>query len=56
MEVFQDGKVVFVRHGGLFVCVYPNRLQKVNNNLTAEGEKEGDTTRRARLMKMRAFR
>ena len=26
--VFQDGKVVFVRHGGIFVRVSPNRLQK----------------------------
>ena len=27
--VFQDGKVVFVRHGGVFVRVSPNRLCKV---------------------------
>ena len=26
--VFQDGKVMFVRHGAVFVCVSPNRLQK----------------------------
>lgn len=26
--VFQDGKVVFVRHGGVFVRVSPNRLNK----------------------------
>ena len=26
--VFQDGKVVFVRHGGIFVRVSPNRLSK----------------------------
>ena len=26
--VFQDGKVVFVRHGGIFVRVSPNRLRK----------------------------
>ena len=38
--VFQDGKVVFVRHGGVFVRVSPNRLQKVNSNLTEEEEKE----------------
>ena len=25
--VFQDGKVVFVRHGGVFARVSPNRLQ-----------------------------
>ena len=24
--LFQDGKVVFVRHGAVFVCVSPNRL------------------------------
>lgn len=28
--VFQDGKVVFVRHGGSFVRVSPNRLIKAN--------------------------
>jgi len=28
--VFQDGKVVFVRHGGVFVRVSPNRLCKEN--------------------------
>ena len=27
--VFQDGKVVFVRHGGIFVRVSPNRLNKI---------------------------
>ena len=27
--VFQDGKVVFVRHGGIFVRVSTNRLQKI---------------------------
>ena len=32
--VFQDGKIVFVRHGGIFVRVSPNRLQKVNGYLT----------------------
>ena len=32
--VFQDGKVVFVRHGGVFVRVSPNRLQKVNSYST----------------------
>ena len=32
--VFQNGKVVFVRHGGIFVRVSPNRLQKVTNYLT----------------------
>ena len=34
--VFQDGKVVFVRHGGIFVRVSPNRLQKVNSYLTED--------------------
>ena len=29
--VLQDGKVVFVRHGGIFARVSPNRLSKVQN-------------------------
>lgn len=29
--VFQDSKVVFVRHGGVFVRVSPNRLMKATN-------------------------
>lgn len=46
--VFQDGKVVFVRHGGVFVRVSPNRLCKINNlfekdtqpnNIESENEK-----------------
>lgn len=32
--VFQDGKVVFVRHGAVFVRVPLKRLQKVTNYLT----------------------
>lgn len=28
--VFQDGKVIFIRHGGIFVRVSPNRVTKVN--------------------------
>ena len=41
--VFLDGKVVFVRHGGIFVRVSPNRLQKVNSYLTeVEDEKAVD--------------
>lgn len=39
--VFQDGKVIFVRHGGSFVRVSPNRLVKANHafeNLPDEGE------------------
>ena len=42
--VFQDGKVVFVRHGGVFVRVSPNRLQKVNSSLADEEEKEGENS------------
>ncbi|KAL5015625.1 hypothetical protein ScPMuIL_007295, partial [Solemya velum] len=30
--VFQDGKVIFVRHGGVFVRVSPNRLVKVKDS------------------------
>ena len=41
--VFQDGKVVFVRHGSVFVRVSPNRLQKVYNYLKRdEEETRGD--------------
>ena len=32
--MFQDGKVVFVRHGGVFVRVSPNRLCKVNGHIS----------------------
>ena len=38
--VFQDGKVVFVRHGGIFVRVSPNRLQKVNSYLTEDEDEK----------------
>ena len=38
--VFQDGKVVFVRHGSVFVRVSPNRQQKVKSYLTDENEKK----------------
>ena len=31
--VFQDGKVVFVRHGGVFVRVSPNRLNRIQDKL-----------------------
>ena len=31
--VFQDGKVVFVRHGGIFVRVSPNRLRRTHEPL-----------------------
>ena len=37
--VFQDGKVVFVRHGGIFVRVLPNRLQKIYNYMADDDEK-----------------
>ena len=35
--VFQDGKVVFVRQGGVFVRVSPNRLNKVHNTTHIQG-------------------
>ena len=35
--VFQDGKVVFVRHGGVFVRVSPNRLSKMNTICVEDG-------------------
>ena len=31
--VFQDGRVVFVRHGGIFVRVPPNRLRRTHEPL-----------------------
>ena len=31
--IFQDGKVVFVRHGGIFVRVSPNRLKRIDQAL-----------------------
>ena len=34
--VFQDGKVVFIRHGGVFVRVSPNRLMKVGREFTTD--------------------
>ena len=37
---FQDGKVVFVRHGGIFVRVSPNSLQKVNSYLTEDEDEK----------------
>ena len=37
--VFQDGKVVFIRHGGIFVRVSPNRLTKTyDSQIEAEVE------------------
>ncbi|CAG2239162.1 unnamed protein product [Mytilus edulis] len=38
--VFQDGKVVFVRHGGVFVRVSPNRLCKINTDLGENKEQD----------------
>lgn len=35
--LFQDGRVVFVRHGGLIVRVSPNRLVKCDRQLSADG-------------------
>ena len=44
--VFQDGKVVFVRHGGIFIRVSPNRLnkiQKLKDGMTGSGNPELDS-------------
>ena len=38
--VFQEGKVVFVRHGGIFIRVSPNRIERVNEIL--ERHESGD--------------
>ena len=38
--VFQDGKIVFVRHGGTFVRVSPNRLIKAGAEFVAKGNDE----------------
>ena len=49
--VFQDGKVVFVRHGGTFVRVSPNRLVKAidhvvndtrSDNINIEGDNDNN--------------
>ena len=44
--VFQDGKVVFVRHGGIFVRVSPNRLIKGDKmkSLTATNRPNSETS------------
>ena len=39
--MFQDGKVVFVRHGGAFVRVSPNRLIKVGSEFQDDESKDG---------------
>lgn len=36
--VFQDGKVIFVRHGGVFIRVSPNRLKKAKKVDTSQEE------------------
>ena len=41
--VFQDGKVVFVRHGGIFVRVSPNRLRKVQDMKSQNKIEHNDT-------------
>ena len=40
--MFQDGKVVFVRHGAVFVRVSPNRLQKVTSYLADDGDRKSE--------------
>ena len=42
--VFQDDKVIFVRHGGVFVRVSPNRLMKANNVFCKTDEKPAAKT------------
>ena len=41
--VFQDGKVVFVRLGGIFVRVSPNRLSKVQDMKSQNKTEHKDT-------------
>ena len=43
--VFKDGKVVFVRHGGVFVRVSPNRLQNVNSYSTDDDVDNGTSSK-----------
>ena len=40
--MFQDGKVVFVRHGAVFVRVSPNRLQKVTSYLPDDRDRKSE--------------
>ena len=42
--VFQDGRVVFVRHGGIFVRVSPNRLIKAGDEFQAQHEAREQNT------------
>ena len=44
--VFQDGKVVFVRHGGVFVRVSPNHLIKDKNEFVDNSINENETKSR----------
>jgi hypothetical protein len=39
--IFQDGRVVFVRHGGVFVRVSPNRLIKAGHEFSEESIENG---------------
>ena len=41
--VFKDGKVVFVRHGGVFVRVSPNRLVKSNPDFRRQVSNSSNT-------------
>lgn len=43
--IFQDGKVIFVRHGSVFVRVSPNRLIKTNYSMTNTKENIEITSR-----------
>ena len=36
--VFQDGKVIFIRHGGAFIRVSPNRLIRVGEEFTSRAK------------------
>ena len=44
--VFQDGKVVFVRHGGIFVRVSPNRLRRTHEALGSSSIHKNDEKER----------
>ena len=41
--VFQDGKIVFIRHGGVFVRVSPNRIIKSNEQFRSCNEQTNET-------------
>ena len=42
--MFQDGKVMFVRHGAVFVCVTPDRLEKVTSYLADDGDRQSENS------------